>query len=106
MSNRIQKLDFVAELRLRQWARRNYVLPSERRDSDWHAVVLDEMRLVDRDRLLPGTIEGVVTSTGPASLQRSRHEGIRTDEPHADIPSPRIRQTTDAQTETRAANYA
>jgi hypothetical protein len=29
-------------LRLRRWARQNYV-PPEQRDSSWHPVVLDEM---------------------------------------------------------------
>jgi hypothetical protein len=35
-------LDFIEELRLRRWARQNYV-PPEQRDSAWHPVVLDEM---------------------------------------------------------------
>src|SRR5262245_11590486 len=35
-------LDFIEELRLRRWARQNYV-PPEQRDSSWHPVVLDEM---------------------------------------------------------------
>lgn len=35
-------MDFVRELRLRQWARQNYV-PLESRKPTWHPVVLDEM---------------------------------------------------------------
>jgi hypothetical protein len=35
-------LDFIEELRLRRWARQNYV-PPEQRDTSWHPVVLDEM---------------------------------------------------------------
>jgi hypothetical protein len=35
-------LDFIEELRLRRWARQNYV-PPEQRDSSWHPVVHDEM---------------------------------------------------------------
>jgi len=35
-------LDFIEELRLRRWARQNYV-PPEQRKSSWHPVVLDEM---------------------------------------------------------------
>ena len=35
-------LDFIEELRLRRWARQNYV-PPEQRDSARHPVVLDEM---------------------------------------------------------------
>jgi hypothetical protein len=39
-------LDFIQELRLRRWARENYV-PSEQRDSSWHPVILDEMSKKD-----------------------------------------------------------
>jgi len=35
-------LDLIDELRLRRWARENYV-SAELRDADWEAVVLDEM---------------------------------------------------------------
>ncbi|HLJ11396.1 MAG TPA: hypothetical protein VKU82_09405 [Planctomycetaceae bacterium] len=40
--------DFVEELRLRRWARENYV-PSARRDRNWHTVVLDEMHRKDEE---------------------------------------------------------
>lgn len=40
--------DPVEELRLRRWARENYV-PVECRDSAWHAIVLDEMRRKDEE---------------------------------------------------------
>ena len=107
MNNRLQKLDFVAELRLRQWARRNYVPPADRRDSDWHAVVLDEMRLIDRDRSPTPTIEGIVTSIGRTPIEPSRHEGIRADKPHSDVPAPRIGQTVPVagKTDPLTANY-
>jgi hypothetical protein len=36
------ELDFIEELRLRRWARENYV-PAPERDTSWHPVVLDEM---------------------------------------------------------------
>jgi hypothetical protein len=36
------EVDFIEELRLRRWARENYVPPS-RREEAWHPVVLDEM---------------------------------------------------------------
>jgi hypothetical protein len=35
-------VDFIEELRLRRWARENYV-PREQRQLSWHPVVLDEM---------------------------------------------------------------
>ncbi len=41
--------DPVEELRLRRWARENYV-PVEYRDSTWHDVVLDEMQRKDQER--------------------------------------------------------
>ena len=40
--------DLVQELRLRRWARENYV-PVELRDKTWHADVLDEMRRKDQE---------------------------------------------------------
>ena len=41
--------DPVEELRLRRWARENYVAV-EFRDATWHAVVLDEMRRKDHEQ--------------------------------------------------------
>jgi hypothetical protein len=40
------ELDFIEELRLRRWARENYV-PPMRREVGWHPVVLDEMHKKD-----------------------------------------------------------
>lgn len=39
-------LDFIEELRLRRWARENYV-PAPDRDSSWHPIVHDEMKRKD-----------------------------------------------------------
>ena len=39
-------IDLVEEMRLRTWARRNYVATCEREDS-WHPVILDEMARID-----------------------------------------------------------
>ncbi len=41
-------MDIVKELRLRRWARENYVAPAER-STAWDAVILDEMRIRDED---------------------------------------------------------
>jgi hypothetical protein len=41
-------LDFIEELRLRRWARENYVPRGERARS-WHPVVLDEMDRKDAE---------------------------------------------------------
>lgn len=36
------ELDFIEELRLRRWARENFV-PKSQRQPTWHPVILDEM---------------------------------------------------------------
>jgi hypothetical protein len=38
--------DFIEELRMRRWARENYV-PSGERDGAWHPIILEEMRRKD-----------------------------------------------------------
>jgi len=49
MSKRVEReLDFIEELRLRRWARENYV-PRDRREQSWHPVILDEMSQKDVD---------------------------------------------------------
>src|SRR4249920_2944890 len=45
--------DPVEELRLRRWARENYVVVA-RRDPAWHAVVLDEMQRRDHELTFVG----------------------------------------------------
>lgn len=44
------EIDPVEEMRLRTWARRHYT-PANERDTEWHPVVLDEMRRKDRERV-------------------------------------------------------
>lgn len=39
-------VDFIEELRLRRWARENYVSADER-DAEWHPIILEEMRRKD-----------------------------------------------------------
>jgi hypothetical protein len=46
MSSGVMELDFIEELRLRRWARENYVPPTERQD-DWDPVVHQEMQTKD-----------------------------------------------------------
>ena len=105
--NDSRELDLVAELRLRQWARRNYVPTEARRDSDWHAVVVSEMRRIDRDHKLIEATQSVVTSAGVVSLEPSLHETMRIDQPHAEIPAPKMQFTrsADAQVETFTPRY-
>ena len=42
------ELDFIEELRLRRWARENYV-PVAERDAAWHPIILDEMSRKDAE---------------------------------------------------------
>ena len=42
------EVDLIEELRLRRWARENYVPPTHR-DAAWHPVVHDEMGRKDTD---------------------------------------------------------
>ncbi len=39
-------VDLIEELRLRRWARENYV-PSPERDTAWHPIIHDEMNRKD-----------------------------------------------------------
>ncbi|MBA3312900.1 MAG: hypothetical protein H0T47_06360 [Planctomycetaceae bacterium] len=42
------EVDLVEEMRLRTWARKNYVAACER-DEAWHPVVTDEMLRIDEE---------------------------------------------------------
>ena len=42
------EIDFIEELKLRRWARENYV-PQPNRDGSWHPVIHDEMVRKDYD---------------------------------------------------------
>jgi hypothetical protein len=59
MSFAVLDLDFIEEIRLRTWARENYV-PEEDRDETWHPVILDEM--LKRDREVVAEEEEVVAA--------------------------------------------
>ena len=48
VTDRTLDVDFIEELRLRRWARENYV-PACERDTAWHPIILDEMSRKDRD---------------------------------------------------------
>ncbi|MBC8113383.1 MAG: hypothetical protein H7062_03330 [Candidatus Saccharimonas sp.] len=48
-------VDFIRELRLRQWARTHYV-PADMRSDSWHPLVLDEMRNRDEELLEAGAL--------------------------------------------------
>jgi hypothetical protein len=48
-SSVLADLDFIEELRLRRWARENFV-PVEQRQPNWHPVILDEMGRKDGEQ--------------------------------------------------------
>lgn len=87
-----QELDFVAELRLRQWARANHVPAELRRDSDWHPVVLDEMRRKDADMAEQQSHRALPSGVDIVPLMPDI-DGIRIDLPHAAIPTPKLMRT-------------
>lgn len=47
-SFKVESVDFIEELRLRRWARENYV-PSDERSPAWHPIILEEMTRKDRE---------------------------------------------------------
>jgi hypothetical protein len=47
-SSVLAELDFIEELRLRRWARENYVPPGERKHT-WHPVIHEEMDKKDHE---------------------------------------------------------
>jgi hypothetical protein len=46
MSSSVAEFDFIEELRMRRWARENYV-PTEQRKQSWHPIVHEEMEKKD-----------------------------------------------------------
>ena len=44
----LHDVDFIEEVRLRRWARENYV-PAADRNATWHPIILDEMSRKDRE---------------------------------------------------------
>jgi hypothetical protein len=52
-------LDLIEELRLRRWARENYV-PPENRQRTWHPVVHEEMNKKDNEKGSPRSSKKLV----------------------------------------------
>ena len=61
MSSVVADLDFIEELRLRRWARENYV-PKGQRQSTWHPVVHQEMEKKDYEEVKPSAVTVYATS--------------------------------------------
>jgi hypothetical protein len=52
MSHGVLEMDLIEELRMRRWARENYV-PPERREQGWHPVIQEEMQKKDNEKFSP-----------------------------------------------------
>ena len=63
--------DPVEELRLRRWARENYVAV-ESRDPAWHSVVLDEMRRKDQEQATVDTYSAIAQRIVPIAPDHGR----------------------------------
>lgn len=81
-------LDIVEELRVRQWARRNWV-PSDLRDARWHRVIHEEM--TQRDAEL---------AEGSAAANRT----VPLAEPSSHLPAPHFLQTPTRRAEQELAD--
>ena len=77
--------DAVEELRLRRWARENYV-PVDARDQDWHAVVLDEMRRKDQEQATVDAYSAIARRIVPLVSE----SGSPLRGPHIDAPRPSL----------------
>ena len=61
ISSVVADLDFIEELRLRRWARENYV-PQGQRQTTWHPVVHQEMEKKDHEENKPSAVTVYATS--------------------------------------------
>jgi hypothetical protein len=57
----LEEIDFIEELRLRRWARENFV-PAELRQETWHPVILEEMVRKERESHLTDAALVLATS--------------------------------------------
>ena len=81
----IDRVDLIKELRLRRWARSNYV-PTEQRNYTWNPVVLDEMLRKDqelRERACDRAIRSSYVPLPPTTITK-RHDS------HPSNPEPNL----------------
>jgi hypothetical protein len=51
----LDEIDFIEELRMRRWARENYV-PRTQRNATWHPIVCEEMARKDSETDVEETV--------------------------------------------------
>ncbi|QDT36313.1 hypothetical protein [Stratiformator vulcanicus] len=68
-------LDPIRELRLRRWARENYVT-GEERNAGWHPIVLDEMSRRDAEMAKPSRSSFVPLAPGTSHEVHAAHETL------------------------------
>lgn len=84
----VPDVDIIRELRLRSWARENYV-PAYARREGWHPIVLDEMERRDREPgrlILPETVPNAARSPYVPLLPTFH----RLDQPHFEHQPPHL----------------
>jgi hypothetical protein len=79
------RIDILRELRLRLWARLHYVPRRERKET-WHPIVLDEMRV--RDREIEEQAAGRATGSRYVPLAPSDRPILH--EAHEGVPDPKL----------------
>jgi hypothetical protein len=85
-------VDVIRELRLRRWARENYV-PESERGRAWHPIVLDEMRLRDdeiRQKLVARVQRASSLASAYVPLAPTSWGEHTLHPPHAGVPEPNL----------------
>ena len=85
-----ENVDFVSELQLRRWARKNYVPPKQRSDT-WHPVVLEEM--CSKDAELDAQARNRVIASSYVPLAPTTFHTWH--DAHADQPDPNLLRETE-----------
>jgi hypothetical protein len=78
-------IDLIQELRLRKWARQNYVSP-ERRGKNWHPIVLEEMQFRDEELR---DVHGDLPASNSAFVPLAPTEVFFIDARHESVPAPK-----------------
>lgn len=81
-------VDLIEELRLRRWARQNYV-PADQRVPEWHSIVTDEMQRRDRELAsapVPSRHPSAYVPLAPTEIRRH-------DQAHQEVSEPNLLRT-------------